>query len=125
MANTEDLSDFVRRTMNEKGLSTYDVQKAANNRITAATVTKILNREIKSSGVETLTALASGLGVSAEDLINIARGIKGKPTRFEIYAETFDAHDISESEWQMLETYFRDHVKTWQRWQKERQLKTK
>lgn len=120
MSKTQDLADYVREKMAEKNLSTYDIQRASGNRITAPTVTKIINRDIRSSGIETLAGLAAGLGVSADEVINIARGMTAKPTRFEIYADRFDAHDLSNSEWEMLETYFRDHVETWKRFQRER-----
>lgn len=120
MSEKPDLADFVRERMAEKNLSTYDVQKASGNQISAATVTKIINRDIRSNGIETLTALAAGLGESADELINIARGLSARPSRFEIYADRFDAHDLSESEWQMLELHFNDYVKTWQKFQKER-----
>lgn len=120
MSEKPDLADFVRERMAEKNLSTYDVQKASGNQISAATVTKIINRDIRSNGIETLTALASGLGESADTLINIARGLSARPSRFEIYADRFDAHDLSESEWQMLEVHFNDYVKTWQNFQRKR-----
>lgn len=110
MDKKQDLADFIRAVMNEKNLSTYDVQKRSRNAITAATVTKILNREIKSSGVDTLVGLAVGLGVGVEELLNIVRGVSARPTRYEIYAERFDAHDLEDTEWQLLEAYFNDHV---------------
>lgn len=112
MENKQDLAEFVRAVMNEKELSTYDVQKASGNKITAATVTKIVNGEIKKSGVATLEALAKGLGEPPEDVIRIARGLSPQDAtnRFEIYAERFDAHDVSESEWQYLELFFKDQV---------------
>lgn len=121
MPETKDLSDFVRSQMAEKNISTYDIQRASGNTISAGTVTKIVNRDVRSNSIETLVGLAKGLGVPADDVIRIARGLStDRASRFEIYAETFDAHDLSESEWQMLETYFNDHVKTWQKFQKER-----
>lgn len=61
MDNKPDLADYVRERMAEKNLSTYDIQKASGNRITAATVTKIINRDIRSNGIETLTGLAADL----------------------------------------------------------------
>lgn len=41
-------------------------------------------------------------------------------SRFDVYAEALDAPDFSESEWQLMETYFKDHVETWKRFQRER-----
>lgn len=121
MNETQDLSDFVRNQMIEKNISTYDIQRASGNTVSAGTVTKIVNRDVRSNSIETLVGLAKGLGVPADDVIRIARGLSTqRASRFEIYAETFDAHDLSDSEWEMLETYFNDHVKTWQKFQKER-----
>lgn len=115
MKNTEKLADFVRAVMLEKSLSTYDVQKASHNRITAATVTKIVNNEIKSSGVETLAALAVGLGVPEDNIFRVARGLPpDEPLdRFEIYAEAFNAADFTPDEWRIMEDYFREHVNKW------------
>jgi len=41
--------------------------------------------------------------------------------RYREYAETFDAEDLSETEWQFLELYFRDKVMQWQRAKAERE----
>ncbi len=112
MSESVDLAEFVRKTMLEKGLSTYDIAKQSKQRITAATVTKIVNREIKSSGVETLAGLADGLGVPADTIIRLVRGYPAEaPTKaFEIYAERFDAQDLSKSEWEYLESFFKGQV---------------
>src|SRR5690348_7819842 len=69
------LADFVRRILAEKGISTYDVQKASDNSISAATVTKIINGDIRSSSIETLAALAKGLGVPEDQVFRVARGL--------------------------------------------------
>lgn len=117
MNASADLADFVRQTMLEKDLSTYDVAKRSKQRITAATVTKILNRDIKSSGVETLAGLADGLGVPADTIFRLVRGYPAEaPTKaFDIYAERFDAQDLSKSEWQYLENFFKEHVDHYRR----------
>lgn len=100
-----ELADFVRRVLFEKGLSTYDVQKASDNGISAATVTKIINGDIRSSSIETLAALAKGLGVPEDRLFRVARGLPADvPTdKAEILAEAFDGRELSDADWQEIE----------------------
>ena len=116
----ETLAEFTSRIIAEKNLSFRRVAEQSGGGISHSTVADIANAQRFDVKKDTLTALAKGLGVAAEDVFRVARGLTENPSRFEIYAETFDAHDLSESEWQMLETYFRDHVETWKRFQKER-----
>lgn len=105
------LPELVAGELKRQNISSYDVAKRAGNRISAATVTKIINREIKSSSVDTLDALALGLGIDRHDVYNAARGIDNDmPARFQTYAARFDAADVSEDEWQFLETIFKDSV---------------
>lgn len=121
----ENLAEFVTRIMEEKGLSFRKVAEQSGNLISHSTVADIANGQRFDVKAETLTALAKGLGVAADDVFRVARGLSASPSRFEIYAETFDAKDLSDSEWQMLETYFRDHVEMWKRFQKEKQKGSK
>ena len=102
---TSHLSDLVRDVMKEKGLSTYDVARNCKFKITAATVSKILNREIKSNSLDTLVALAEGLGISDTSVFRAARGLPPEtPTeRLEILAETFDGQELSDSDWKEIE----------------------
>lgn len=109
----KELSDFVRETLQARKLSTYDVAKRSGNMISAATVTKIINREIRSNSVHTLDALAVGLGVDRDELYNIVRGLPANPSRFEIYAERFNAADLTNADWEQLETYFQNAVDQW------------
>ena len=98
--------------MSEKSISTYEVARRSGGAISQSTVTKILNRDIRSHSIETLSALAKGLGVPEEAMFRVARGLSAEnPTdRFEIYAETFDAGELSKDEWRILEQYFAQQV---------------
>ena len=106
---TSHLSDLVRDTMREKGLSTYDVARNCKFNITAATVSKIINREIKSHSIDTLAALAEGLGIPESMVFRAARGLPSEtPTdRLEILAETFDGKELSDSDWKEIEGVIR------------------
>ena len=114
--DNEQLADFVSRVMAEKHLSTYEVARRSGGEISQSTVNKILNRDIRSHSVETLSALAKGLGVPEEAMFRVARGLTPEsPTeRFEIYAERFDAGDLTSSDWQILENYFEQQIRQWQ-----------
>lgn len=70
----EKLADFVRRTRNEKGLSTPDVERLSNFSITDGYVSRIENDGVKNVSPEKLSALAKGLGVTEEEVFAVARG---------------------------------------------------
>ena len=72
----ETLGDFVRRTRNEKGISTLDVERLSNYEISDGYVSRIENNGVKNVSPEKLTALAKGLGVTEEEIFAIARGKK-------------------------------------------------
>lgn len=72
----EKLADFVRRTRNEKRLSTPDVERLSNFRITDGYVSRIENNGVKNVSPEKLSALAKGLGVTEEELFAVVRGKK-------------------------------------------------
>ena len=105
VAEKDSLSEFVRRILVEKGLSTYDVQKASGNRVSAATVTKIMNGDIRSSSIETLSGLAKGLGIPEDQLFRVARGLPADipNDRREVLAEAFDGQDLTPDDWQQIE----------------------
>lgn len=114
----ETLAEFVKRTMAEKGLSYRRVAENSNGAISHSTVADIANAQRFDIKRDTLKGLAKGLGVSLDDVLRIAGGLsidQSKSKRFEIYAEFFDARDISENEWSWLEDYFREHVQNLQR----------
>lgn len=41
-------------------------------------------------------------------------------SRFDVYAKALGGEGFSESEWQLMETYFKQHVETWKQFQRER-----
>lgn len=73
----ENLSDFVRRMIDEKGLSYREVERragAAGYEISHATVGDIINKPDKTVQLDTLVALAAGLDVDIEVLTSLASG---------------------------------------------------
>jgi transcriptional regulator with XRE-family HTH domain len=104
------LAGFIKEKMTERHLSTYDIARLSGERINANTITRILNGDIKEAKLSTLEAISIAFEMPIGDLVRISMGKSPKPSRFEIYAETFDAGDISEDEWSFLENYFRHHV---------------
>lgn len=79
------LSDFVKRTRDEKGFSLKDVARQSGETITDGYVSQIENEKTKVEGIsiEKLKALAKGLKVSEEEIFTIARGVVGKNARLE------------------------------------------
>jgi transcriptional regulator with XRE-family HTH domain len=75
MTVVESLSEYTRRIIREKELNyrkVADAAKAAGYEISHSTVGNIVNKSTEDVGVETLRALAHGLGVPEDELINIA-----------------------------------------------------
>lgn len=107
------LAEFLKAKMAEQHLSTYDIARMSGDKINPNTITRILNGNIIEAKLSTIEAIAEAFKMPIEDVVRIARGLPSTPTRFEIYAETFDAGDLSEDEWNFLENYFRQHVNEW------------
>lgn len=108
----ETLSKFVKRIREARKLSTLDVQKASDNRISDAYVSQIENGNVKNVSLEKLTALANGLDIPEIDIIRAALGLPDDlETRFQGYAANFRVNDLSNSEWQFLEAVFKDQIK--------------
>ncbi|MCZ2391330.1 MAG: helix-turn-helix transcriptional regulator [Acidobacteria bacterium] len=107
--------------MHDKNLSTADVARRANSQLSPATIAKIASGEISSSSAKTIALIAEGLDVDKVDLLRLASGEDmGRPYRFSIYEKEFDGEGLSDSEWQLLETYFRQTVVHWRQFQRER-----
>jgi transcriptional regulator with XRE-family HTH domain len=106
MVSNKHLAEFVGRVMRENGLSTYDVARRSNGGISQSTVNKILNRDVRSHSIETLSGLAKGLGVSDDQIFRVVRGLSPEsPTdRIELLAESFNANDLTPAEWKEIET---------------------
>jgi transcriptional regulator with XRE-family HTH domain len=101
----EDLADFIRRRLKELNLSTYDVAKASGNRISPATITKIVNREIKTNSLQTLEPLADGLGVPPIQMFRIAqKGYEAaQRAKREVWIEAFGGEDLMEADIKEIE----------------------
>ena len=80
MPGARDLSEYVRQVMKLKGLTQKDVQRMSGGRITDGYVASITTGRAKNLSVDKLIALADGLGVDADELFQVARGL---PERLE------------------------------------------
>ncbi|MEW6210216.1 MAG: hypothetical protein AB1631_17755 [Acidobacteriota bacterium] len=76
-AAPESLSGFVRRLLDERRLALSDVEMRAAGEITDGHVANILAGDAFNLRIQTLKALARGLGVAEERLFAIARGLPG------------------------------------------------
>ena len=70
----EALSEFVRRIMDERGLTLHDVEVRSGGEITDAYVSRVINKQAANLTTEKLRALARGLHVDAVGLFRIACG---------------------------------------------------
>jgi transcriptional regulator with XRE-family HTH domain len=71
----ETLGEYVKRILDEKQLTMYDVEVRSEKRIADAYVANILSGVAKNLTVEKLKALAAGLGEPEEDVFKVARGL--------------------------------------------------
>jgi transcriptional regulator with XRE-family HTH domain len=99
-------------TRQEKNLSASDVERASGGRISDAYVLRIENGQVANVSPEKLDALADGLGVSADEIYRIARGLPPeKPKdRLEILAETFEGQDLTEQDWAEIEAVLKTMI---------------
>jgi transcriptional regulator with XRE-family HTH domain len=74
-SETSGLSAYVRRVMKLKGLTQNDVERMSGGRITDGYVASITTNRATNLSVEKLVALADGLGVEADELFHVARGL--------------------------------------------------
>lgn len=70
----ESLADYVRRVRNEKRLSLSEIQRNSQNGINSSYVSRIENGLIRNVTPEKLRALSRGLGVSEDEIFDVARG---------------------------------------------------
>lgn len=89
MANKRDkesLSDYVRRVRRAKGLTLRAISERAKRggfKISHSTVSEVINEPGTSFGTETLKALAYGLGVPQEEVVNRAMGtVEENPSEY-------------------------------------------
>lgn len=71
----ESLDTYVKRIMNEKGMTPEDVSRVAGNEITDGYVRSIAKKRAMNLSVEKAQALARGLDVSENELFKVARGL--------------------------------------------------
>ena len=122
MNQTTGLPEYIRQKMREQNLSAADVARRTGNEISPATIVKIVNGEVSKSGTKTLALIARGLGVSDIEIFRVANGDDvSRPLHFQIYAERFDAGDISDTEWQFIETNFIDYIQKFRLFKQEMQ----
>jgi transcriptional regulator with XRE-family HTH domain len=74
-SETSGLSQYVRRVMKLKGLTQNDVERKSGGRITDGYVASITTNRATNLSVDKLVALADGLGVDADELFHVARGL--------------------------------------------------
>jgi transcriptional regulator with XRE-family HTH domain len=70
----ESLADYVRRVRNEKRLSLSEVQRNSQDGINSSYVSRIENGLVTNVTPEKLRALSKGLGVSEDEIFDVARG---------------------------------------------------
>ena len=94
----EDLADFVRRTLNEKRLTTRDVEQRAKRkgkRITHGYVSRIVSRTATNLTVDRLKALAVGMGVREKEVFD---RVTGEPIE----------NDFDESDFALLHAKYKE-----------------
>lgn len=74
----ERIGSYVAQIIKDKKLNYREIARRANNQISHSAVGDIINGRVKDIRVETLQALAKGLGVPEDDLLAVAFGKKGK-----------------------------------------------
>lgn len=84
--SAENLSQFVSRVMFEKRLNFQQVSEMAGGAITESYVRSITSGAASNPSVKKLKALASGLGVSEDEIFNVARGISGSSSKDNVAA---------------------------------------
>lgn len=69
----ETLGEYVKRILDEKQLTMYDVEVRSEKRIADAYVANVLSGVAKNLTVDKLKALAAGLGEPEDDVFKVAR----------------------------------------------------
>lgn len=77
----ERLGIFVSKVLKNKKLNYREVSRRAGGAISHSAVGDIINGRVKDVRVETLQALAKGLGLPEEELLAVAFGKKEQPVK--------------------------------------------
>lgn len=70
----ETLAQYLKRNMDEKGLSVKDVQRMSGEDIKVSYINDILSGRSTNPSVKKLKALARGAGVDEDEIFDVARG---------------------------------------------------
>ncbi len=73
----EDLADYLRRALKEKGLTTQEVQNRSErlgNKIAQSYLSKIISRKAGNLTIDKLRVLADAIGCSRREIILVAAG---------------------------------------------------
>lgn len=79
-AKLENLGQYVRRIMKQKGLTQQQIEERSEHRITSAYVASICTGRAKNLSIEKLKGLALGLGVDLPELIQVAYNLSDQTT---------------------------------------------
>lgn len=66
------LATFVKQKMDAERLSSYDVARRSDNAISQSNINRVARGEVRNPAPEKLKALARGLGVPYDTLLNVA-----------------------------------------------------
>ena len=75
MTGPENLAQYVRRVLREKGLTVADAERRAGGEISKAYICDISNGKFRSVTVQKLQALARALAVPEDEVFAVARGL--------------------------------------------------
>lgn len=103
--------DFLRDLMKRAGIS--QSQLARRSGVAQPTINRILNGNVVDYRVETIKSLAKGLQIGTDVLIAAVSDAGSRAytnDTFRIYADRFDGQELEDTEWQFLETNFKDMV---------------
>ena len=106
------LAEYVKSERKKRGLTAVDLERNSGGEISDSYVSRIESGQVTNVSPEKLDALAKGLGVPADDIYRIARGLPpfDPNDKFEILAEAFDGRDLSKSDWLEIELVLRTLV---------------
>jgi transcriptional regulator with XRE-family HTH domain len=71
---SENLSQFLKRIMKQKGLTLRDVEQKCGKRITNSYISRLINGKVNNLTVETIGAVAQGFDVDPYDVFSAAYG---------------------------------------------------
>ena len=111
--NSVSLAEYVKNERKRRSLSASDLERNSCGAISDSYISRIESGQVTNVSPEKLDALAKGLGVPADDVYRVARGLPpfDPNEKFEILAETFDGRELSKSDWLEIEAVVRTLIK--------------